>query len=333
MLSRFANLRIWTSQAVPGLVKAAGDGHVDLELWIQTQPPWLGRLAVEQLWRVSVGVEANGEPAFQVWSGSEPDYFRLRYADGTGFLIDKNGRWVSATWPESSTLEDTATYLLGPVMGLVLHLRGVPCLHASAIAIGDRAIALVGAAGAGKSTTAAAFAQRGYPVLSDDILALARQGSEFFVWPTHPHLRLWPESVELLFDSADALPRITPNWEKRYLDLTGDGFYFQETPLPLAAIYILHGRQASTAAPGVALASGAESLTTLVGHTYAGTLLEPSVRAAEFDFLADLMAAVPVRRVTRHGNPAQVEALCDLILNDFQRLPTPAGAHAHHDNG
>ena len=42
-------------------------------------------------------------------------------------------------------------------MGFVMLLRGIVCLHASAIAIDDEAIALLGPAGSGKSTTAAAF--------------------------------------------------------------------------------------------------------------------------------------------------------------------------------
>ena len=53
-----------------------------------------------------------------------------------------------------------------------LRLRGVPALHASAVAVGGAALAVVGSAGAGKSTTAAARAARGHAVVADDVLAL-----------------------------------------------------------------------------------------------------------------------------------------------------------------
>jgi hypothetical protein len=93
--------------------------------------------------------EGNGEPALVVWSDGDGRFFRLRYADGTQFLVARTGNQVWATWPEPLTLDDTATYLLGPILGLVLRLRGTVCLHASAIALGGRAVVLVGAAGAG----------------------------------------------------------------------------------------------------------------------------------------------------------------------------------------
>jgi len=52
-------------------------------------------------------------------------------------------------------------------------------------------VAFVGAEGAGKSTTAAAFALEGHGVLSDDVVALAENASEFVVLPAyHPSLPL-----------------------------------------------------------------------------------------------------------------------------------------------
>src|SRR6185437_2076265 len=104
-----------------------------------------------------------------------------------------------AAWREPLTLEDTSTYLLGPVMGFVMLLRGVVCLHASAVAIGEGAIALVGPAGSGKSTTAAAFAERGYRVLAEDVVTLDDRGYRFLLQPGYPCIRLWPAAVKALY--------------------------------------------------------------------------------------------------------------------------------------
>ena len=75
-------------------------------------------------------------------------------------------------WEEPLTYADAAVYLLGPVLGFVMRLRGIVPLHASAVMIGTGATVFVGDAGAGKSTTAGAFAALGYGVLSDDLLPL-----------------------------------------------------------------------------------------------------------------------------------------------------------------
>jgi hypothetical protein len=117
----------------------------------------------------------------------------------------------------------------------VLRLRGIFVLHASAVAIGDRALALAGQPGAGKSTTAAAFALLGYPVLSEDVVPVFEQGDILVVHAGYPHIRLWPDSVKLLLGSSDALPRIIPSWDKCRLDLTQNGFRLQIEPLPLSA--------------------------------------------------------------------------------------------------
>src|SRR5271156_6758875 len=74
--------------------------------------------------------------------------------------------------------------------------------------------------GAGKSTTAAAFARRGFAILSDDVSALWDCRPPFLLQPAYPQLRLWPSSVRLLFGADDALPPLTPNWDKRGLDLS-----------------------------------------------------------------------------------------------------------------
>ena len=160
-----------------------------------------------------------GNPALRIWKAAGSRYLRLAYFDGTQFWLDRDGTEVWATWPENLQIEDAATYLLGPVLGILLRLRGVTCLHASAVAFGERAVAFVGSEGAGKSTTAAALAQHGHAILSDDVVALAEHDGSFFVHPAYPYLCLWPESVESLYGSPDALPQFSANYEKRFLSL------------------------------------------------------------------------------------------------------------------
>ena len=190
-------------------------------------------------WYSGTNANDHGQPTLTVCKLDDGAWFHLRYADGTEFLVDRPGKRLWATWQEPLTVEDTATYLLGPVMGFVLLLRGTHALHASAINVGGHAIAIVGPAGAGKSTTAAAFAKLGYGVLAEDVITLAREGGELMVQPAYPCIRLWPASVAALFGAPDALPLLTPNWDKRYLDLAGDDgrYQFQSDASPLRAIY------------------------------------------------------------------------------------------------
>jgi hypothetical protein len=199
-------------------------------------------------------------------------------------------------------------------MGFVMLLRGIVCLHASAIAIGKEAIALVGPAGSGKSTTAAAFAERGYSVLAEDVVTLDDRGDRFLVRPGYPCIRLWPPAVKALYGSETHLPKLTPNWDKCYLDLSAR---FQGEPLPLAAIYQLGERHHDSAAPFIETLDRSEALMALVANTYATKLMDKLMRAREFELLTRVVGNVSVRRVTPHADPARITELCNLIVDDF----------------
>jgi hypothetical protein len=235
--------------------------------------------------------------------------YRFDYEDGTCVLVDRGGANVWASAPPGATVEDTATYLLGPVMGFVLRLRGVPCLHASAVVVDGRAIAFAGTTGSGKSTTAAAFAQQGFAVVSDDVLAIEERGREFLARPAYPRVRLWPAAVEFLFGSPDALPRITPGWDKRYLGL-GRG-HFHSTPVPLEAIYLLDEPGGEEAAPE-RLDSRA-ALVALLAEAYSSELLDRDMRAREFDLLSRLAARVPVLRLHRRDGVEPLRRTCESL--------------------
>jgi hypothetical protein len=243
--------------------------------------------------------------------------FHARYADGTEFLLDRRGDRVWARWPELLTCEDTATYLLGPISGFLLRLRGTPCLHASAIAVADRALALLGPAGAGKSTTAAAFAERGYAVLAEDVLPLSGKDGDVMAWPGYPGIRLWPDSVAALYGSEDAVLPLTPNWDKRGLDLVERGLPFRCAPQVLGAVYVLGERSRAPAAPFVEPVPAGEALMTLVANSYTNYLLDREMRAREFELLGTLVSRVPVRRVTPHADPDRLPRLCAAIMEDF----------------
>lgn len=309
-------LRIDTNLPLPGLIIQPILSGIDVQIWLKDgKSEFLSAasMPVVDFRYVSPKCDDRAQPNLRVGMLNGGEYFGFFYSDGARFIIDRLGREVCADWPENYTLEDACTYLLGPVIAFVLRLRGVTCLHASVIALENRAIALFGLAGAGKSTTAAAFTLRGFSVLSDDVAVLADLGGRFLIQPGYPRINLWPDSVRALFGSKDALPRITPTWDKRYLALDQNGHRFQSSPLPLGAIYILGEREAQLTAPVIEEVVGGEAIMTLVANTYVNYLLDNGMRAREFDVLSRVLANVPVRRVRIPADPSKVFALCESI--------------------
>ncbi|MDX2096230.1 MAG: hypothetical protein SFW36_00510 [Leptolyngbyaceae cyanobacterium bins.59] len=301
-------LSLQSNQVIPGLLPIARS-KIDVQIHLAAFPTWV------QANERAIPDSTRKRTLIQGPDGM--DYWYWCYPDGTEFLYDRAGTEIWSEWKPPLTLEDTATYLLGPVLGIVLWLRGLVCLHASVLAVKDRAIALVGEAGAGKSTTAAAMAQRGYPILTDDVAALFQEADQIRVQPAYPRIRLWPSSVSGLYGDSQALPCLTPNWDKRYLDLTQTGYSFHPFPLPLAAIYLLQPRQENPENPYVTTIGPTDALLRLVANSYGGSLLDRQMRATEFTFLSHLLQQVPVRRVFPHADLSYLPQLCDVLLEDI----------------
>jgi hypothetical protein len=313
-------LGLLSDSPIPG-VPTTPIASADVHLFMGQLPNWLHTLNIDQIetWYLSDYNDVSGDPALRVFRIAGGKYFWLRYGDKTEFLVDQNGANIWAAWPKELTLEDTATYLLGPVMGFVLLLRGGVSLHASAIALEGNAVALTGPPGAGKSTTAAAFAEMGHRVLAEDVVTLDDRGDSFLIHPAYPCIRLWPKSVEALYGPND-LPRLTPNWDKRYLDLTQERYDFQMHPLPLSAIYLLAARSDDNDAPLVRELTESEALISLIANTYSTYLMDRQMRAREFELLSRVLKTVPVREVIPHASAARISELCRLIREDSQNL-------------
>lgn len=320
---RVYGLGLDSSISIAGLEPNSGTHYQpDVQFESGPQPDWVsaglalpGSVVVRRQ-----AAEGSGVSTFTLTAHGENGSFALEYADGTRFAVSGDASRVWGACLPPLTAEDLATYLLGPVMGFVLRLRHHTCLHASAIRIGECGVALVGDAGLGKSTTAAALALRGIPVCSEDIVPVLETPGRFEIIPGYPRVCLWPDSVEMLLGSKDALPLLTPAWEKRYLPLDGARAKFANTNLPLGLIYLFGVRTDSERAPFVEELARKEALLELVQNTYMNWLPDGEQRAREFDVLARLLDTVPVRRIVPNAEPRKIGALCDLIIEDAQTV-------------
>jgi hypothetical protein len=289
----------------------------DAEVHLRSFPPGVrsGPNGKERLLFASSDKTETNQPTHQLWRSANKSLLRLEFCDGTQFWLNSNGTHLWSVWPQTVSLENALGYLLGPVLGFLLRLRGVVCLHASAVAVGNRCAVFVGAQGAGKSTTAAALAREGCPVLSDDVVALDEREGRFRVQPSYPHVLLWPDSVQRLFGSADALPNSGEDGDKRRLTLGNDGSRYQGQALPLGAVYILGQRTtASTLEP----LSRSCALVHLIAHSYAAGLLEPEKRAQEFETFGRLIDTVPVRSLTVGSDTHSLSRLYRLLQHDLR---------------
>ena len=159
------------------------------------------------------------------------------FQQNVGACLVRDGREIIVDVDSVANADFIPPFISVIPLAMLLHQRGLLILHASAIAVNGGVVAFLGKSGQGKSTTAGALHQLGYPIVTDDVLALDVSNPEnITVLPSFPNLRLWPESVTSLGHIPENLPQVYPNSQKRFRRVT-EGF--QETPLPLKKIYVL----------------------------------------------------------------------------------------------
>lgn len=134
-------------------------------------------------------------------------------------------------------LEFAPTVLVGIGLGLLLHRRGIVCLHGSVIALNGRTFALLGDSGTGKSTAAAALVAHGGTLISDDIAALRPDGDGFAVAWGCANVRLGPVASARIV-GTDQLATV-PWLDKLMWDVSGNDSGADRPPPRLDALYLL----------------------------------------------------------------------------------------------
>lgn len=177
-------------------------------------------------------------------------------------------------------------------------------MHASAVAIDGRAIVIAGNPGAGKSTTAAAFARAGATVITEDVAPVVWINGSPCIAPGYPRIRLWEDSASTLFGE---LPPLTPTWPKRYLDVTRQ---FASAPVPIAKIVILEERSTHAA---VRPLSGHEAAIALLRNASMTHALEDSMRERELAQVTALADAVPVLAARAADDLGKAGELLELL--------------------
>ncbi|MBS1522326.1 MAG: hypothetical protein JST50_15100 [Bacteroidetes bacterium] len=209
------------------------------------------------------------------------------------------------------------SFFVGSILGCILRLKGILCLHASVINIEGHAILLTGKKRSGKSSTAKAFAELGFKILSDDIAVITITDNNFLVQSGYPKIRLRPKPLELFYpDSNYEFVTVYSHRDSKYTDLNSS---FWNTPLPLGAIYILGETEGPNDPPFITTIS-AERMIHLHSNTFASYIITPDLQKKEFEMLGRIARAIPVQYLHFGRNINLVYQQCETILEDLKLL-------------
>lgn len=203
---------------------------------------------------------------------------------------------------------------LGPVLSYWLERRGIPTLHASAVATKQGAIAFLSHKEGGKTGLAAAFLQAGVPLLTDDVLPVEETSGMFLARPGYPLMRMWPDEAEFFVPGWEALPTVHPAISKRRVPVGDGGFgAFHGESLPLACLYL--PERMATGPVEIQEVSPRDAVIELVRHSFSPRLTEAAgLGPQRLDVFARLAMQVPVRRLRYPSGFARLPEAVERVL-------------------
>lgn len=225
------------------------------------------------------------------------------------FLVENGDTLIVSTYPEVGE-DRLRLYILGTGIGLILLQQQILPLHGSCIAIDGKAYAILGHSGAGKSTLASVLLNKGYRLLSDDIIPIVMLDNNPIAIPSYPQQKLWQESLDALnLSQSDYHPIY--NRETKFTVPVQQ--HFHSETLPLAGVIELVKSDGDASIHPI---SGMERYLMLFNHTYRNFLVTGGgLMDWHFNYLARFINRITVYRLRRPRVGFSAHDLASLLLN------------------
>ncbi|MEM8598317.1 MAG: hypothetical protein AAGF99_00210 [Bacteroidota bacterium] len=209
------------------------------------------------------------------------------------------------------------SFVQGALLAAVLRQRHLLVLHGSAVSDGEQAIAFLGNSGWGKSTLAEYFCQRGYELITDDVMVVVpgTEAEPARIPPGVKQVRLRPHSAERLVEDYESLPLVTEVSAKRLRVLKGE----EVRSIPLSKLYILQRQTAD--ANRITPLDPQQVPLHCVAHTHATNwITDPEYVSEHFRQCAQLAKHTPVALLERILSLDALPDIYDLVTADVDEL-------------
>jgi|GEM_PF-2148920 len=132
------------------------------------------------------------------------------YRKSMGLVAVWDNHLVEYIPPSFFTADEIRMSLLGPVFMITASVLGDVVLHAACVIINKEAVLFCGKPGSGKSSLAAWFYAKGYPLLSDDVsIVQLNTSGKPIVYPSVPRIKLSADALEKMGQSSLGLDLVS----------------------------------------------------------------------------------------------------------------------------
>jgi hypothetical protein len=238
-------------------------------------------------------------------SGSQ--YLRWR---GIGeFLISVDGREIECRLLMEFHPDLFAAYLLNQVLSSALTVRRVDLLHGTAVAKNGKAHVFLGQGGAGKTTLTYGLLNRGYQLITDDLVRI--DGRFGVIHPGLRRLKVCADTLRFMNPNSKSAVALAPFIDKYVVPIDETKGVLE--PLPVQSIFIVN-RAVANERVSLKPLQGANKMIQLMAQTY--NSLSPRSFDHHFHQMGALAKTFPL---TALRAPHKWENL-DETLNELERL-------------
>jgi hypothetical protein len=260
-------------------------------------------------------------PGGELWLSSAKlqEGYLLHFEELSDFFVHKSGKEIVCL-PKSGIPPNTIRHLLlNQVIPLVINLRGGEALHASAVLTPHGIIAFSGPAGSGKSTIAGSLLKAGYPLMSDDCLALIEKDGKIHGMAAYPGLRLWGDSFKLLFGNVRPHKPVAHYTDKQQVHITTKEQVIPTKFHPLKRLYTIADPSETDGKNKIVIEplTLRESFMALVRCAFRLDITDNNMLKGQFYFLKRVVSTVSIRRLIFPRDFKLLSALQAAILNDL----------------
>jgi hypothetical protein len=235
---------------------------------------------------ISAQLDRDGTPAIRIEAHPDAGY-QLSGPRYGRHVISPDGRRLRLI-PEGAAPADWQRFLIGQVLPFAAAVNGLEVFHASAVAFGSRALAIVGPSGAGKTSLALALARAGAVLLADDVLALEPGEDGLLAHPGTPVAGVAHGEAERLGARLADAGAVAVDERERLIPVE-----LAAGPVALRAVLFLERSREGSCEPRLSVVQGTGAL---LGTTFNFVLDDP----------ARLVRLLDVCALAAHGTLARV---------------------------
>lgn len=208
------------------------------------------------------------------WCDRKADEYLFVFPYNAAFHITSDNL-ITCFLKPGSDMQMLRHLLLNQIIPRYLATAGRLVLHASAVTLENgKSVAFLGNSGFGKSTLVSSFHRNGAQLINDDCILLECGKDGVTAIGGLVGIRLFPDSVNAVFNEASGFTNYTPYTDKQQLFLKEQAGDTPPEPRVLDAMFLLNDpKKETTDTVSIESVSGSEAMMAMIQSTFS---LDPS---------------------------------------------------------